>query len=137
MWLVDAIFEYAELGAEFFTPAPIDMLYDFYLGLSVIALASYRAGVYPELLKQYHSGMDVGHHVAYKTAVSVFYGDCAWDEADNGDNDLDSAIVLYGLSAYLEHIGQPDEAKKYLEKTLKNDSVWPCISYLAAWNEFC
>ncbi len=38
MWLVDAIFEYAELHAEFFTPAPTDMLNDFYLGLSVIAL---------------------------------------------------------------------------------------------------
>ena len=38
MWLVDAIFEYAELGAEFFTPAPADMLNDLYLGLSVVAL---------------------------------------------------------------------------------------------------
>ncbi len=38
MWLVDAIFEYAELGAEFFTPEPADMLNDFYLGLSVVAL---------------------------------------------------------------------------------------------------
>ena len=38
MWLVDAIFEYSEVGAEFFTPDPIDMLNDFYLGLSVVAL---------------------------------------------------------------------------------------------------
>jgi hypothetical protein len=38
MWLVDAIFEYAELHAEYFTPAPVDMLNDFYLGLSVVAL---------------------------------------------------------------------------------------------------
>ena len=38
MWLVDAIFEYLELGAEFFAPAPIDMLNDLYLGLSVVAL---------------------------------------------------------------------------------------------------
>lgn len=38
MWLVDAIFEYAELGAEYFAPAPLDMLNDFYLGLSVVAL---------------------------------------------------------------------------------------------------
>ena len=38
MWLVDAIFEYAEIHDEYFTPAPIDMLNDFYLGLSVIAL---------------------------------------------------------------------------------------------------
>lgn len=38
MWLVDAIFEYAELGAEFFAPAAADMLNDLYLGLSVSAL---------------------------------------------------------------------------------------------------
>ena len=38
MWLVDALFEYAELKAEYFTPAPADMLNDLFLGLSVIAL---------------------------------------------------------------------------------------------------
>jgi hypothetical protein len=38
MWLVDAIFEYLELGAEYFTPEAADMLNDFYLGLSVVAL---------------------------------------------------------------------------------------------------
>ena len=37
-WGADAIFEYAKLGAEYFTPEPLDMLNDFYLGLSVIAL---------------------------------------------------------------------------------------------------
>lgn len=39
MWLVDAIAEYIELGAEYFTPAPADMLNDSFLGLSVLALA--------------------------------------------------------------------------------------------------
>ena len=38
MWLVDAIFEYAELHVAYFTPAPADMLNDLYLGLSVVAL---------------------------------------------------------------------------------------------------
>ena len=38
MWLVDAIFEYASLKAEYFTPAPADMLNDLFLGLSVVAL---------------------------------------------------------------------------------------------------
>lgn len=37
MWLIDAIFEYAELGSEAFRPAPLDMLNDLYLGLSVVA----------------------------------------------------------------------------------------------------
>ena len=38
MWLADAIFEYAELKAKFFTPEPQAMLNDFYLGLSAVAL---------------------------------------------------------------------------------------------------
>ena len=38
MWLVDAVFEYASLKAEYFTPAPADMLNDLFLGLSVVAL---------------------------------------------------------------------------------------------------
>lgn len=39
MWFVDAIYEYAELGAAFFAPAPADLLNDLFLGLSVVALA--------------------------------------------------------------------------------------------------
>ena len=38
MWFVDAIFEYAELRAEYFTPAVEDMINDTFLGFSVIAL---------------------------------------------------------------------------------------------------
>ena len=38
MWLVDAIFEFAELKAEYFTPALEDMANDAFLGLSVVAL---------------------------------------------------------------------------------------------------
>ena len=38
MWFVDAIFEYAELKAEYFSPAIEDMVNDMFLGLSVVAL---------------------------------------------------------------------------------------------------
>lgn len=38
MWLVDAIFEYAELKAEYFTPEIKDMVNDAFLGISVVAL---------------------------------------------------------------------------------------------------
>ena len=38
MWLVDALFEYAELHEEYFTPAIEDMVNDSFLGLSVVAL---------------------------------------------------------------------------------------------------
>lgn len=39
MWTVDAVAEYIELGADYFTPAAADMINDAFLGLSVIALA--------------------------------------------------------------------------------------------------
>ena len=38
MWLGDAIFGYAEDKAAYFTPAPMDMLNDAFLGLCVVAL---------------------------------------------------------------------------------------------------
>ena len=38
MWLVDALFEYAELGMEYFQPAASDMLNDAFLGLSAVAV---------------------------------------------------------------------------------------------------
>ena len=38
MWLVDAVFAYAEQGAEYFTPAAEEMLNDAFLGFSVVAL---------------------------------------------------------------------------------------------------
>ncbi len=39
MWLVDAIFEFAELREEYFAPEAADMLNDTFLGLSVVVLA--------------------------------------------------------------------------------------------------
>lgn len=39
MWFVDAVVEYIELRAEYFTPAAEDMLNDAFLGGAVIVLA--------------------------------------------------------------------------------------------------
>lgn len=39
MWTVDAVVEYLEVGADYFTPAAQDMLNDSFLGISVVALA--------------------------------------------------------------------------------------------------
>lgn len=38
MWFVDAVFGFVEKKAAYFTPAPAEMLNDFFLGMSVIAL---------------------------------------------------------------------------------------------------
>lgn len=40
MWLVDALFEYKEQGAGYFTPATADMINDSFLGICVIALGT-------------------------------------------------------------------------------------------------
>ena len=39
MWMIDAVFEFAELRADYFAPAGADMLNDTFLGFSVVALA--------------------------------------------------------------------------------------------------
>lgn len=38
MWLADAIIEYISVKADYFTPAPAELLNDLYLGLYVVAL---------------------------------------------------------------------------------------------------
>ncbi len=37
MWFVDALVEYIQLKSNYFTPAPLDMLNDAFLGFSVVA----------------------------------------------------------------------------------------------------
>ena len=94
-------------------------------------LASYLAGTTPTLLDEFTEDMDVGHHTAYKKAVSVFKTN---DEPDcSSDNDLDKAIILYGLCIYYNHIGNNEKSSAILDEALKCDSVWPCVSYLAAY----
>ena len=39
MWFADAIFEYIELGSDYFNPSSSDMLNDAFLGLSIVVLA--------------------------------------------------------------------------------------------------
>ena len=39
MWMIDAVFEFAELRADYFAPAGVDMINDAFLGFSVVALA--------------------------------------------------------------------------------------------------
>ena len=98
-------------------------------------LAAYRGGLEPELLKEYQADMDVGHHIAYKKAVSVFAGECEWSQVSASHHALDDAVLFYGLSVYLEKLGEIAKVEQYIDETLKQEAVWPCISYLAAWND--
>lgn len=39
MWLCDAVFEFAKLKEDFFHPSAVDVFNDFFLGISVVAVA--------------------------------------------------------------------------------------------------
>lgn len=103
-------------------------------------LACYRSGTEPTLLGAFHADMKVGHHTAYQLAVSVFKGETTWEQAvsqlENEKSELNYVIALYGICGYLETIGKKDESRRYISLLSKKESVWPCISYLAAWNDW-
>lgn len=112
------------------------------LAIAVIywhTLSCYQAGVAPELLSAYRREMDVGHHTAYQLAVAVFCGDVSWEDAaaraEQDPSDLNAVIALYGICGYLRTVGQVDASRTLLFRLLTRSSCWPCISYLAAWND--
>lgn len=59
MWLVDAVVEYIEVGAEYFEPAAQDMLNDAFLGISVVALALVVWVVYVLIKDPKHTVRDI------------------------------------------------------------------------------
>jgi Flp pilus assembly protein TadD, contains TPR repeats len=103
-------------------------------------LSCYRAGLVPVLLKDYRQDMKVGHHTAYQLAVSVFCNELPWEQAlrqaEQDENALNAVVAIYGLCGYLSFIGKKEESMCCLKQVLMRDSVWPCISYLAAWNDY-
>ena len=102
-------------------------------------LSCYRCGEKPELLSQYHKDMDVGHHTAYRLCVSVFSGETDWrgalEQIRQERSELNIVISLYGLSCYLGLIGEAEKSASCLRELLEHDALWPCIAYLAAWND--
>lgn len=102
-------------------------------------LCCLRAGRPAALLGGYRADMEVGHHTAYRLAVSVLCGETPWERAAavlRGErDDLSAVIGLYGLCGELARRGRSAERDEYLRLLLARDAVWPCISYLAAWND--
>ena len=112
------------------------------MSISVIywhTLSCYRADHKPTLLGTYYKDMEVGHHAAYKLAVSVFCGETNWEDAleqlAQEKDDLNYIISLYGLCGYLDQIGEQIIRKHHMASLLNRNSIWPCISYLAAWGD--
>lgn len=102
-------------------------------------LSCFRAGREPTMLKYYYADMKVGHHTAYLLAVSVFCGEISWEQAasalEQEQDDLNYVIAMYGLCGYLDMCGKKSESEQCMNLLLKHDDVWPCVAYLAAWND--
>lgn len=103
------------------------------------ALCCIRGKLSDRLIETYHDYMNIGHHTAYQLAVQVFLGivfvDDALRQAEQDQNDLNAVIAMYGIASYLRHCGNVTESEKVMKFLLQRKSVWPCTSYLAAWND--
>lgn len=102
-------------------------------------LSCMRGNICDNLIGVYREDMVVGHHTAYRDAVEVIIGRISSDEiihkVENDKDDLNYVIALYGIYVYLNFSGKTEEAKRIMELLLERNSVWPCVSYLAAWND--
>ncbi len=102
-------------------------------------LSCLRMNAETPLLKKYHPDMAVGHHTAYRLAVSAMSGEESLENAkmqtEQLQSDLDYVIAAYGISVAFACKGQIKESRKLYEHLLLRDSVWPCVSYLAAWGD--
>ena len=80
--------------------------------------------------------MQVGHHTAYLRALDLFRGTVSAEDlrrqAEEERNDLNAAILFYGLSVFWEGRGDGKQAAEFRRKTLAQESVWPCVASLAA-----
>lgn len=100
-------------------------------------LSMLRAGGELTFLKYYRSDMEVGHHTAYRLVVKVLAGEITYDAAVEqlkAEKDvLNYCIAGYGLYCIKKAAGQ--EAEALLDDILDKKELWPCIAYLAAWND--
>lgn len=112
------------------------------MGIAILywnSLCCMRGNLPDKLIGTYRDDMSVGHHTAYQSAVEVILGkrtaDEALDQAEQDKNDLNAVVTMYGIAVYLEYAGKTEEARNVKESLLRRESVWPCIPYLAAWND--
>ena len=100
-------------------------------------LSMLRAGGELEFLKYYRKDMEVGHHTAYRLVVRVLAGETAMEaaleELKSEKDVLNYCIAGYGLYCIKKAKGEP--AEELLDSILDKKDLWPCIAYLAAWND--
>lgn len=98
-----------------------------------------RIGKEAELLTMIRDDMKVGHHTAYLTAMRVFDKtvdpETAITALEDEKSDLNFVVTAYGLCVYFEKTGDHARVELIRTRLLEKEGVWPCISYLAAWND--
>ena len=76
-------------------------------------MSCYRCGLIPKLLDDYNIDMNVGHHFAYKLAVSVFCKENDYEsvlaQLEKQTDELSYVIALYGICVYLDFKGKKNE----------------------------
>ena len=130
--------EYGEAVKRFEMCRPCDGETEIAL-LYWIDLCRIRSGEAPFPPEKRMEITDVGHHAAYARSVALFDGTLTAEELYaelDGCSDLDRVIAGYALYRFLDYCGKNECGKSVLEEILKTESVWPCVSGLAAWNDF-
>lgn len=101
-------------------------------------LSSLQGKVESGCVDRYHAGMDVGHHRAYEVVVQMACMQLLMDEVyaylDTAD-DLSYVVAAYGIYVILMSRDKKEQAAELFTALLSKESVWPCISYLAAYQE--
>lgn len=122
-------------AAQLFEEYPGDDIESMISSIYWNTLSACRAGIDQKMLLDFDPDMDAGHHKAYKEAMLVFAGFIDPSDIVYGNNELDDAIIQYGLSVYYDNVGDKVNAEKMMKLAADHGSVWPCISCLAAWND--
>ena len=101
--------------------------------------AAIRSGKEPTLMKLYREDMDVGHHTSYRFSMRLLSGLMTIEEAltlmEEEEEDLEYAMMAYGVLLYYERAGEMEKAKEIRERILRRDSFWIGYAFLAAWND--
>jgi len=112
------------------------------MGIAAIfwhTMSAYKSGAAPELLRCYRKDMDVGHHTAYRFAMSLAVGEISLEEAVEQlkaeESDLEYSMMAYGTAIYMEQKGMAPAAYALLKSIVKRDGFWISYGYLAAWND--
>ena len=100
-------------------------------------LASRKAGKESVLQKEYDDSMDVGHRASYTLAVQVMLGKISISDAlkklDENMDDLSFVVASYGIAEHMGLENMKEDRQLLLNRLLERESMWPCVSYLAAY----